>query len=220
MRLAIFDLDNTILEGDSDHAWGEFIIERGLVSDAEHRQKNDAFYDQYVKGELDIFAYQRFVLNPLKGMSLTDIQPLQQAFLQEKIIPIIKQKALDLIEDHRQKNDFILIITATNHLITAPIAQYLNVHDLIATTPTVIENIISGEASGTPSFREGKVARLHEWLQNKDHAFSLHESFFYSDSWNDLPLLEKVAYPVVVDGDEVLKKIAGERRWVSLSLLS
>ena len=218
MRLALFDLDNTILAGDSDHAWGEFIVEKGLVSGDSYRKQNDAFYQQYLEGGLDIVAYQRFVLNIFKGKTLEQIRPLQEEFLEKIVVPMVKPKAQDRLLEHRKQGDYIIIITATNALITQPIADYLQVHHLIATTPEIIDGRVSGNITGIPSFQQGKVLRLQSWLENT--SFCLNHSFFYSDSWNDVPLLEQVAYPFVVDADDKLKQIALSRSWSILNFIS
>lgn len=218
MRLALFDLDNTILAGDSDHAWGEFIVEKGLVDGDSYRKQNDAFYQEYLEGGLDIVAYQRFVLNIFKGKTLAQIRPLQEEFLAKVVTPMIKPKAKARLDEHRKQGDYIIIITATNSLITEMIASYLQVHHLIATTPEIINDCVSGNIIGVPSFQQGKVLRLQSWLEGT--SFCLNNSFFYSDSWNDIPLLEQVTYPFVVDADDKLKHIALSRGWPILNFIS
>ncbi len=216
MTLAIFDLDNTLLNGDSDHAWGEFIADLGVVDAAEYRAKNDAFYDDYCRGELDIFAYQRFVLSPLAHRPMQELAQWHAQFMRDKIAGMILPKAVDLIESHRAQNHTLMIITATNAFITAPIAQRLGIDILLATEPEIRNGVYTGDISGTPCYREGKVERLNAWLNNNNE--TLHGSFFYSDSHNDLPLLQKVDKPVAVDPDDKLKVFAEKNGWQVLGL--
>lgn len=216
MALAIFDLDNTLLGGDSDHAWGEFLCHKGFVNSDEYREKNDSFYQDYCRGELDVYAYQRFALEPLKGRSEEELAHWHEQFMAEAIAPLWLPKAFELIDEHRQADDFLLIITATNRFVTAPIARKLGVHDLIATEPEIKNGIYTGEIVGTPSYKTGKVTRLQEWM--KLHGENLIGSFFYSDSHNDLPLLEIVRHPVAVDPDSTLRRVAESRNWKIISL--
>ncbi len=216
MPLAIFDLDETLISGDSDHAWGEFIVERGLVERELYGKENDRFYQDYKKGRLDVMAYLEFVLRPLAGMSLHEIEVLQKNFLTEKIEPMIGPKALDLIGWHRKNGDTLILITATNDLITAPIAKRLGIPLLLASQAEISGGRVTGKVKGIPSFREGKVRRLEAWID--ETGADLKGSSFYSDSHNDLPLLEYVERPVAVDPDPELKKAALERGWEIISL--
>ena len=216
MTLAIFDLDNTLLNGDSDHAWGEFIADLGVVDATSYRQQNDAFYDDYCRGELDIFAYQRFVLGVLVGKAPEELARWHTQFMREKIAGMILPKAEALIAQHRAQGHTLMIITATNAFITAPIAKRLGIDLLIATEPELRDGFYTGDITGTPCYREGKVERLNAWLQKNNR--SLEGSFFYSDSHNDLPLLQKVDKPVAVDPDEKLKAFAEENGWSVMSL--
>ena len=216
MALAIFDLDNTLIAGDSDHAWGEFLIEKGVVDKAEFKATNDQFYADYLEGKLDIIEYIRFALAPLKAHSLTQLHEWRKEFIKTIVEPMVLPKGLALIEEHKQKGDYCLIITATNQFVTEPIADMLGVDDLIATVPEFKEGYYTGEIVGTPSYQEGKVVRLNEWLE--DHSYTISESFFYSDSHNDIPLLEEVGYPIVVDGDDSLLAYAKEKSWQTISL--
>jgi HAD superfamily hydrolase (TIGR01490 family) len=217
MALAIFDLDNTLLRGDSDHAWGEFIADLGIVNAAEYRAKNDAFYDDYCRGELDIFAYQRFVLSPLVGYSMEELARWHTQFMREKIEPMVLSKAEDLIATHRSQQHELLIITATNAFITAPIAKRFGIDTLIATEPARHSNgTYTGDITGTPCYREGKVERLNVWLQQNNQ--SLNGSYFYSDSHNDLPLLQQVDHPVAVDPDDTLREFSINNGWKIISL--
>jgi HAD superfamily hydrolase (TIGR01490 family) len=216
MPLAIFDLDETLLTGDSDHAWGEFVAAKGLVEPQSYRLENDRFYRDYKSGNLDIMAYLEFVLKPLAGMGQPEIGALQAEFMATQVEGMIAPKSEALIEAHRQAGDTLLMITATNDLITAPIAKRFAIPNLLASTAEVVDGKVTGRVSGTPSFREGKVLRLLDWLSQ--NGASLSGSAFYSDSPNDLPLLEAVSRPVAVDPHPELKKAALERGWEIISL--
>ncbi|MCU7805161.1 MAG: HAD family hydrolase [Candidatus Thiodiazotropha sp. (ex. Lucinoma kazani)] len=216
MALAIFDLDNTLLAGDSDYLWGVFLVEKGIVDGDEYRRENDRFYTEYKAGRLDIIEFQRFSLKPLRDNRPEQLLDWRQEFLDSKISPIISQQARQLVENHKIAGDQLLIITATNSFITTPIAQKFGIDNIIATEPEVLDGHYTGEVAGEPSFRDGKVNRLYSWL--KEQQQDLRGSFFYSDSHNDLPLLESVENPVAVDPDETLTKIATERNWPILQL--
>ncbi|MBU2886584.1 HAD-IB family hydrolase [Gilvimarinus agarilyticus] len=216
MALAIFDLDNTLIGGDSDHLWGEYIIAQGLVDEKAYRRQNDEFYLAYQRAELDIDAYLKFALSPLPERSEAQWQRIHQGFLREAITPIMLPKALQLLDKHRQQGDYLLIITATNGFITRPIAEALAVDHILATDPELIDGQYTGGYLGTPCFAEGKVENLHHWLQ--DHPFDLRDSYFYSDSINDLPLLLEVGHPVVVNPDPALEQTACDKQWPILDL--
>lgn len=217
MALAIFDLDHTLINGDSDYAWGEFVAEKGLVDPESYRAENDQFFSAYKAGELDIIAYQEFVLAPMTRFTLDEIQALHREFMSTKINPMRLPKATHLLNKHRRNGDFILIITATNRFITGPIATALGVPDLIATEGKVKNNHFTGKVKGIPCYREGKVKRLEEWLGTSGQA--LKGSYFYSDSHNDIPLLQLVDNPVAVDPDEPLQSYAERMHWPQISLL-
>lgn len=216
MVLAIFDLDNTLLNGDSDHAWGEFACEQGLVDTSTFSRQNNAFYKDYQQGTLDIEAYLRFSLSPLKGRSLVEADRLHELFMHEKIIPMMQTKAAKLLEQHRSRGDTLLIITATNHFVTAPIAKALGVPHLIACDVEIQNEHYTGEPIGIPSFQEGKVKRLRNWLKEQNR--SMKGAWFYSDSHNDLPLLQQVDKPVAVDPDPILQATAERKGWPIMSL--
>ncbi len=216
MTLAIFDLDGTLLEGDSDYSWGQFLVEQKLVDVDEYKVANDRFYQHYVAGTLDIHEYLEFSLAPLSRFSESELDELHQKFMSSKIHPMIHQKALDLIEHHRNQGHFLLIITATNQFVTDPISATLNMDHLIAPIPEKIDGRYTGKVVGIPSFQAGKVTRLNDWLKETGH--TLEGSYFYSDSHNDLPLLELVEFPVAVDADATLINIAKERNWPHISL--
>ncbi len=216
MPLAIFDLDNTLLAGDSDYLWGVFLAERGIVDADHYERENERFYQEYKDGRLDIHEFLRFSLAPLARHAPSELAAWRDAFLVEKIDPIILPKARQLVERHRLAGDTLLIITATNSFVTAPIAARLGIPHLIATEPAVADGRYTGEVDGIPSFREGKVLRLEQWLDA--HQATLARSSFYSDSHNDLPLLERVDQPVAVDPDGALADVARARGWPILSL--
>jgi HAD superfamily hydrolase (TIGR01490 family) len=216
MSLAIFDLDETLLAADSDHVWGKFIVEKGLVDAQAYGRQNDLFYQDYKAGRLDMHAYMEFVLRPLAGMAVGRLKELQEEYLLSKVEGLILPKAVDLLDWHRKNGDELLIITATNDIVTAPIAARLGVKNLIATHAEIAGGRVTGKVAGVPSFREGKVTRLNEWLEKS--GMPLEGSCFYSDSHNDLPLLEFVQRPVAVDPDPKLREIAEKRGWEIISL--
>jgi HAD superfamily hydrolase (TIGR01490 family) len=217
-RLALFDLDNTLLAGDSDHAWGEFLISRKLVDPASHRQTNDRFYQHYLEGRLDINAYVRFTLTPILNLSKQQRQDLHAQFMAEVIAPMIQNKSLELIARHKQDGDYCLIITATNSFITAPIAAAFGVDQLLATDLEMDGEHYTGQIQGIPCYQQGKVEKLQLWLSQQDNGMAIEDSAFYSDSINDLPLLERVAKPVAVDPDDKLARIAEQQGWLCMSL--
>ncbi len=211
MALAIFDLDNTLIAGDSDHAWGEFLVEKSIVDAQVYKEANDQFLQDYQNGELDIFKYLSFALRPLAEHPIEDLLSWRQEFFELKIKPLMLDKAIHLVEQHRAAGDTLLIITATNHFVTEPIAQAFGIDTLIATTPEQVKGQYTGQVSGTPSFKEGKISRLNEWLASSQQ--SLEGAFFYSDSHNDLPLLKLVDSPVAIDPDETLREHSEKRGW-------
>ncbi len=216
MALAIFDLDNTLIAGDSDHTWGDFLIKLGVVDKDEHKTTNDQFYEDYLRGELDIFSYVRFATRPLTCHPLEQLHNWREQFIREAITPMLLPKADNLLQKHRNQGDFLLIITATNRFVTEPIANILGVDDLIATELEMKDGTYTGEVEGVPSYQEGKVTRLGQWLEQ--HPFDLSGAYFYSDSHNDIPLLDKVGNPVVVDGDRQLLEYAERKSWPIMSL--
>ncbi len=216
VTLAIFDLDNTLIGGDSDHLWSQFACEQALVDSADFAQRSDRFYADYQAGNLDIDAYLRLALSTLKGHPPAQLNAWHRAFMLSKINPILLPKADDLIADHRRRGHELLIITATNRFITEPIAALLGVENLIACEAQIVDGLYTGEPSGIPSYQAGKVTRLYQWLEGRD--FGLEGAWFYSDSHNDLPLLELVDNPVAVDPDDTLRAHAIERGWPVISL--
>ncbi len=216
MALAIFDLDNTLLCGDSDHLWGNFLVEQGAVDAEVYKQANDRFYREYDEGTLDIFEFLHFSLKPLTKHPVTRLHGWREQFVAEKIEPIILPAGLQLIEKHRDAGDTLLIITATNAFVTTPIAQRLGIAHLIATTPEMVNGCYTGQVAGIPSYKEGKIERLNQWLSHNHH--NLDGSCFYSDSHNDIPLLEIVDKPVAVDPDAALTKHAQNHGWPIITL--
>jgi len=215
MPLALFDLDNTLLAGDSDYLWGHFLVQKGLVDRQDYENTNEQFYEDYKKGCLDIYAFLAFSLKPLANNDLALLRSLHEEFMVSLIEPIMTQTGRDMIEQHRTAGDRPAIITATNSFVTGPIARAFGVDDLIATEPELSNGVYTGKVSGIPCFQHGKITRLNEWMLTTNT--SLENSWFYSDSHNDLALLEQVTHPVVVDPDEQLKLIANERNWKTTS---
>lgn len=216
MALAIFDLDNTLIAGDSDHLWGEFLVEKNIVDAELFKQKNDEFYQDYVDGKLDIYKYIEFSLAPLAENDIETLNALHKEFMDERIRPIMLNKAKALIEKHRKTGDTLLVITATNRFVTEPIVKEFGIEDLLAIELEQVAGRYTGKSTGVPSFKEGKVTRLQDWLNATQH--SLEGSFFYSDSHNDIPLLELVETPIVVDGDDQLLAHAATKSWQCISL--
>lgn len=216
MRLALFDLDNTLLAGDSDHSWGDFLCQQGHVDAAEYRARNDAFYADYCNGKLDVVAYQNFSQAILGRTPMATLAQWHARFMAEVIEPLILPEGEALLAKHRAECDRLVIITATNRFVTGPIAARLGVETLLATECAMQDGRYLGKITGVPCYQSGKVIRLNLWLQ--EHGLDLHDSYFYSDSRNDLPLLEQVSNPVAVDPDEILRNTASARGWPIISL--
>ena len=216
MALAIFDLDNTLLAGDSDYLWGQYLISRGIVDKTQYEHNNDLFYEQYRQGTLNIMEFLEFALEPLARHDVQQLQQWHRDFMQTSIESIILPRAVDLVEQHRLNNDTLMIITATNSFVTGPIAARFGIPNLLATEPEIVDGRYTGKVSGVPCFKEGKVTRLNAWLD--EHSTTLEDSWFYSDSHNDLPLLKQVSHPVAVDADEKLLDYAKQQQWQYISL--
>ena len=216
MALAIFDLDNTLINGDSDHRWGEFLCAEGLVDPRSFSRENDRFYQDYQAGKLDIQAYLQFALRPLAGRTVGEVAELQQRFMRDYVEPMLLPAAFSLLDKHREQGDKLVIITASNTVITKPIARRLGVSTLMGCDVEIKEGKFTGASVGIPSFREGKVARLTEWMSTNN--YSLDGAWFYSDSHNDVPLLERVDNPVATDPDPQLAELARQRSWPIISL--
>jgi len=219
MRLALFDLDNTLLAGDSDYEWGQFLVDHGVLEREVYEAQNRTYYEQYVAGTLDIHEYLGFALRPLAEHAAGDLGSWHAEFMRLRIRPMITPAARALVRRHVDAGDLCAIVTATNSFVTAPIAREFGVADLIATEPETRNGRFTGRVAGTPCFREGKVRRVDEWLAARGQRLeAFAESAFYSDSHNDLPLLERVTRPVAVDPDAALAEAARRRGWAMISL--
>ena len=218
MALAIFDLDHTLLNGDSDYLWGEYMVANRIVDKDEYQAKNKAFLNAYQRGQLDNDEYLQFALKPLTRHSLERLYNWRSDYVKNWIEPIIATGAAALLRQHREQGDTLLIVSATNLFITEPIAELLGIQHILSTEPEIVDQRYTGRYLGTPTFKEGKVVALKAWLENSDHR--LEDSYFYTDSINDLSLLEQVSTPIAVNPDEELGAIAGERGWQILDLRS
>ncbi len=219
MRLALFDLDNTLLAGDSDFSWAQYLIEQGVLDREVYEARNEKFYSDYKNGTLDIHAFLEFQLKPLARHPRWQLDTWHAGFMERKIRPIILPKARELVAHHLEQADLVAIVTATNSFVTRPIAQEFGIQHLIATEPEHHEGEFTGGVMGIPSFREGKVARLKQWLEEIGTGWDkVSESWFYSDSLNDLPLLSIVNNPVAVDPDPTLESHARQAGWPVMSL--
>jgi HAD superfamily hydrolase (TIGR01490 family) len=217
MRLALFDLDNTLIAGDSDHAWADFLIERGVLDATRHRASNDAFFADYQAGRLDIQAYLRFALSTLAGRDPLQLAAWRRDYLATRIQPILLPKAKQLVASHA--DDLSAVVTATNAFLARPIADLFRIPNLIACELEEVDGRFTGRPKGVPSFREGKVTRVEAWLSERSRKLTdFTESYFYTDSANDLALLRRVTHPVAVDPDPVLAGHARSAGWPILSL--
>ena len=217
MKLALFDLDNTLLQGDSDYEWAQFLIEEGVLHAGEYNAKNDWFYERYKDGTLDIHEFLDFQLKPIARRPRAQLDAWHSQFMQRRIRPIILPRAAELVASHGDA--LTAIVTATNRFITQPIAAELGVENLLATDIEEDEQgVFSGKPRGEPTFREGKIQRVKDWLAGRGTTLADYESWFYSDSLNDLPLLELVTHPVAVDPDATLREKARARGWPIISL--
>ena len=215
MKLAIFDLDNTLIGGDSDCLWGDFLTEKGYIDSDAYKKGHERFYEQYTDGTLDIYEFLEFQLKVLGENDRQTLNAWRENYIEEKIKPIVLPKAVELVEEHRSKGHKLLIITATNEFITEPIAKLYNIKELVACIPEIIDGEYTGKVTGIPSFAEGKVTRFNEWLENHEQ---VEESWFYSDSHNDIPLLKEVDHAIAVDADEKLIQEAKIENWPVISL--
>ena len=218
MALAIFDLDHTLLNGDSDYLWGEYMVANQIVDKAEYQLENQAFLRDYQRGQLDNDRYLQFALKPLTLHPIERLYNWRSDYVKNWIEPIIATGAPALLKQHREQGDTLIIVSATNLFITEPIAELLTIPHILSTEPEIVDNRYTGRYLGTPTYKEGKVVALNAWLE--DSEYSLDDSYFYSDSINDLPLLEQVLTPVAVNPDEALSAIAEERGWQILDLRS
>ena len=218
MKLALFDLDNTLLAGDSDFEWAQFLIEQGVLDGEVYAARNQRFYDEYKAGTLDIREFLDFQLKPLARHPRAVLDAWHHEFMTRKILPIVRDSARALVERHR--GQLRAVVTATNSFVTAPIAREFGIEHLIATEPEVRNGEFTGQVVDIPCFREGKVQRLERWLAQQGNALGTFEqSWFYSDSLNDLPLLGRVTHPVAVDPDDTLRAHAQRHGWPIISLV-
>lgn len=215
-NLALFDLDNTLIAGDSDYLWGQFLVDKGIVDKQHYTQTNAKFYQDYQAGTLDINAFLQFSLAPLANHDAQQLYRWRAQFIEQVIKPIQLKPAIRLVNKHRFKGDIVMVITATNRFITEPITQLFGISQLLATQPELIDNQYTGNFVGLPCFRENKAKLLERWLETSPA--TLASSWFYSDSHNDLPLLKKVGNPVAVDPDKILLAYANKHHWRVISL--
>ena len=219
MNLALFDLDNTLLNGDSDFEWAQFLIGKGVLDREVHEARNVEFFEHYKSGTLNIHAFLDFQLAPLARHARAELDAWHAEVLAPRIRPLINPAARNLVASHAEAGDLLAIVTATNSFVTGPIAREFGIPHLIATIPAQENGRFTGKPRGLPSFREGKIARVEAWLESLGLWLgSFEQSWFYSDSLNDLPLLEKVTHPVAVDADATLARAAEERDWLRISL--
>lgn len=219
MNLALFDLDNTLLSGDSDFEWAQFLISKGVLDREVHEAKNQAFYDDYKAGTLDIHAFLKFQLAPLARHARPELDAWHREFMATRILPIIENSARRLVQQHRDAGDLCAMVTATNSFVTGPICREFGIPHLVATVPAQEEGHFTGAPRGMPAFKEGKIVRMNLWLEEMGLWWGAFErSTFYSDSHNDLPLLERVTHPVAVDPDDTLRAHASRNGWPILSL--
>jgi len=219
MNLAIFDLDNTLLDGDSDYNWGIYLVKKGFLDKGKYKAQNQKFFEEYQAGKLDIFAFAEFQFQFLKNNTRKFLNDVRSEYIDEIIKPMVLKKAVNLVKQHKDAGDRLLIITATNSFITKPIGKLFGIDELIGTDPEEHLGEFTGKVKGTPSFKEGKVTRLYDWLDAQDFKLTdFNKTFFYSDSHNDLALLKEVTNPVVVNGDKILLEKAQEKNWPTLDL--
>ena len=218
-KIALFDLDHTLIPMDSDYEWGEFTIALGWCDTSEFKQKNAEFFEHYRAGTLDIHAYVRFATQAIRTQGATKSIAAHARFMGDVIQKGIKEQALELVRGHQRAGDDVVIVTATNEFVTRPIAGLFGVRELIAVElARDASDWFTGEIKGTPSFREGKVSRVESWLANRQLAWKNVEATFYTDSMNDLALLEKVSHPVATNPDDRLRALATQRGWRILDL--
>ena len=216
MSLAIFDLDNTLIADDSDYLWGQFLVDQGIVDKAYYEEANAKFYEDYKRGTLNITEFLHFSLKPLADNKPDDLYRWRDQFIETVIKPLLLQPAQQLITKHRNRGDTLMVITATNRFVTEPIVKLYGIELLLATTPDFVDGSYTGSFTGIPCFQEGKVKLLDEWLAQSPETLS--DSWFYSDSHNDLPLLKRVDNPVAVDPDDKLRAYSIQANWPIISL--
>lgn len=219
MKLALFDLDNTLLAGDSDYNWSLFLIAEGLLDAKTHHDHNEQFYADYKNGCLNIVEFLKFQLKPLSEHKKVFLDELHKKYMQKVILPMMTVKAQALVDKHKAAGDLCIVITATNSFVTKPIATAYGIEHLIGSDPEMIDGEYTGNVMGVPSFQAGKVTRLNQFLSERGKTLSDYDtSYFYSDSHNDLPLMKLVTNPVAVDADDILTAYAQEQAWPLISL--
>jgi HAD superfamily hydrolase (TIGR01490 family) len=217
--LALFDLDHTLLDGDCDEAWVAYLIERGTLDRATFERANDLIVDRYRRGEVGLLEFTEFYLSTLAPHAMAELERWRGEYLQQKIMPLIPAAARELVDKHRSSGDLTVLTTAASRFLTGPIAAEFGFEHLIATEPEVRDGRYTGKVSGTPNMREGKIERLEAWLAQRGGSLAgFRQSWFYSDSRNDIPLLSRVSHPVAVNADATLAALASERGWATLSI--
>ncbi|HEV2040038.1 MAG TPA: HAD family hydrolase [Casimicrobiaceae bacterium] len=217
--LALFDLDHTLLTGDCDQAWVEFLIERGVLDRESFERANRQVVDRYRRGEVGVLEFTEFYVSTLAPHALPQLENWRGEYLQQKIMPMIPIAARELVDKHRSSGDLMVLTTAASRFLTAPIAGELGFENLIASEPEMRDGRFTGRVAGTPNMREGKIARLEAWLAERNDTLArFRQSWFYSDSRNDIPLLSRVTHPVAVNADPALAALASEKAWPTLRI--
>lgn len=219
-RLTLFDLDHTLLPLDSDYQWADFLARSGRAGDpVEALRRNDELMDRYNAGNLTADETYAFMLGLLTRADMNELREWHAAYMDAVIIPAVTPIALDLVNKHMEQGDLCAIVTATNEFVTTPIAKVFGIEHLVATTPEIIDNRYTGKVLGIPSYQEGKITRVDEWLNKLGLQFDdFEETWFYSDSINDLPLMERVSHPIAANPSPALRALAVERKWPILDL--
>ena len=217
MNIALFDLDNTLIKGDSDYQWGNYLVENNYVDPKLYKEKNENFFEQYRKGTLCAREFAEFSYEPLTKYDFKTLISIRKKFFEEKIKPLILPKAIDLIKFHKERKDILAIVTATNSFISRISADYFKINDLLASEPEFIDNKFTGRLHGEPCFQEGKVLKVKEWMKLNNYK-SYDDIYFYTDSHNDIKLLEYCTIPVAVDPDNILKELSKKNNWKIMSL--
>ena len=217
MNIALFDLDNTLINGDSDHEWGNYLVENNYVDSKSYKEKNNMFFEEYKKGTLCPREFALFSYEPLTKYSYKTLLEIREKFFKDKILPLILPKAIDLVNHHKKKGDIIAIVTATNSFISKVSANFFQITHLLASEPEFINNKFTGNLQGEPCYQEGKVYKVKEWIK-KNNFSNYDEIYFYTDSHNDLQLMEYCTIPVAVDPDETLNRISVKNKWEIISL--
>jgi len=217
MNIALFDLDNTLIKGDSDYQWGNYLVENNYVDPVSYSEKNENYFDQYRKGTLCAKEFAEFSYEPLTKYDYNTLISIRKKFFEEKIKPLILPKAVDLVRFHKEKKDILAIVTATNSFISKVSADYFEIKNLLASEPEFINNKFTGKLSGEPCFQEGKVKKVKEWMKLNNYN-NYDDIYFYTDSHNDIQLLEYCTKPIAVDPDKILEDLSKKNNWQIMSL--